>query len=230
MTKKFTVCACASRNFIEKSKIIKIIIAAQKAGIEVNVVEDLCELCQNKAEAVHKVAKTTIVACHNRAVRSIMEYVGENDVQCVDMRGATLEEVCNQLGIDSIVNDEEKESEWEKVWQSFVVKDGCDAWYPTLEKDKCIECGKCFDFCPFGVYEMVEKKVTVVNPAKCKNNCPSCARMCPVGAIIFPKYDKSPINGGESIEETTALTDRAFGVALREKLEERKRQMRMLKK
>ena len=39
--------------------------------------------------------------------------------------------------------------------------------------------------------------VQVAQPHKCKTGCPACARVCPYAAIIFPKYDKSPINGDE---------------------------------
>jgi ferredoxin len=84
---------------------------------------------------------------------------------------------------------------------------GNDAWYPVIDKDRCSECGKCFDFCPFGVYEMVDDRVRVYHPSKCKNNCPACARNCPSEAIIFPKYEYSPINGGTSHEEQAIRVD-----------------------
>ena len=46
--------------------------AAKKAGMEVKLVSDLCELCENKAETVHEIANTTLVACHPRAVKSLL--------------------------------------------------------------------------------------------------------------------------------------------------------------
>jgi len=69
-------------------------------------------------------------------------------------------------------------------------------WYPVLDRQVCVDCGKCFDFCLFGVYSQDDGVVTVRNPRNCKNNCPACARVCPVNAVIFPKFGRAPINGG----------------------------------
>ena len=78
---------------------------------------------------------------------------------------------------------------------SFPVKIGVDAWYPTLDKERCTDCGKCHDFCLFGVYTIEDGVVTVKQPQNCKNNCrlvPGCAR---IKRLYFPN-EKSPINGG----------------------------------
>lgn len=201
--------------------------------MEVEIVEDLCELCQRKDAKVHDLARATIVACHRRAVQHQLRYAGVQATSCVDLRGGSVDEAFSALGISSATlqaaDFERVKSECLVQLRTFNPKQGTDAWNPVIDKDRCTECGKCHDFCPFGVYEKIEGKVTVVHPTHCKNNCPACARMCPVGAIIFPKYDKSPINGGEAIEETTAMTDKAFGIALREKLEARRREMTMLR-
>lgn len=74
---------------------------------------------------------------------------------------------------------------------------GRRAWYPVLDRDRCTACGQCAGFCLFGVYEISEGgDVIVSNPAGCKDNCPACARVCPAGAVIFPKFPSPPINGG----------------------------------
>ena len=30
-------------------------------------------------------------------------------------------------------------------------------WYPTIDYEKCISCGKCVDYCTLGTYEFEEK-------------------------------------------------------------------------
>lgn len=218
---KITICACASRTFM-KNKVTRLAAMLKKAGHEVELISDLCELCEDKDERVHGIAKTAIVACHERAVRSLMAFCGEDACECYDLRGQSVEDVLAAFGIDS--DGEADASEWEERIASFPSKAGADAWYPTLDKELCAECGKCFQFCPFGVYEMVDDRVRVVHPQNCKNNCPACARSCPAGAIIFPKYDKSPINGGVEVQEKAVMLDvkAAYAEGLREKLANRK--------
>lgn len=221
---KITICACASRTFIDKEKVALLAAAAKQAGIDVEIVSDLCELCETKEERVHEIAQSTIVACHARAVKSLMAFVGEPDYQSIDLRSQSLEEVLKALGIDGTTGNAEA-TEWAKEQiASFPSKLGEDAWYPTLDKDACAECGKCFEFCPFGVYEMVNDRVTVVHPQHCKNNCPACARQCPTSAIIFPKYDRSPINGGKEMQERAVRLNskELYGEVLRKRLIERK--------
>ncbi len=63
-------------------------------------------------------------------------------------------------------------------------------WYPTINYDKCIGCGKCIDYCKLGTYEFEEKdgkKRTVVkNPYNCVVLCTGCDSVCPAGAISHP--------------------------------------------
>ena len=219
---KITICACASRTFIDKEKVTQLAAAAKHAGMDVEIVSDLCELCETKIEKVHEIAQTTIVACHTRAVKSLMAFVSEPHCQSIDLRCLSLEDVLQALGIAAAPAD--AADEWKEQIATFPSKLGEDAWYPTLDKDACAECGKCLEFCPFGVYEMVNDRVTVVHPQHCKNNCPACARQCPTSAIIFPKYDRSPINGGEEMQEHAVRLDskELYGEVLRKKLIERK--------
>lgn len=70
-------------------------------------------------------------------------------------------------------------------------------WFPVIDAEKCTHCGKCLSFCLFGVFKRSpEGKISVGRPGKCKTNCPACGRVCPAGAIVFPKYAQAPINGG----------------------------------
>ena len=63
-------------------------------------------------------------------------------------------------------------------------------WYPTIDYEKCANCGKCVDYCKLGVYEFEEKegkKISVVkNSTNCVVLCTGCDGICPVGAIKHP--------------------------------------------
>lgn len=63
-------------------------------------------------------------------------------------------------------------------------------WGPTIDYNKCTNCGNCADYCTLGVYESEEKdgkKMSVAkNPNNCVVFCTGCEEQCPVGAIKFP--------------------------------------------
>ncbi|MHB9025565.1 MAG: hypothetical protein ACYC7E_15580 [Armatimonadota bacterium] len=69
-------------------------------------------------------------------------------------------------------------------------------WYPVVDEEKCEHCGHCLQFCLFGVYTKDGDRVVVTNPDNCKLGCPACSRICPQGAIIFPRYANSPAIAG----------------------------------
>ncbi len=61
-------------------------------------------------------------------------------------------------------------------------------WYPSVYPGDCNGCKKCFEFCPYGVYEWDAENAVpiVVNPFNCRVGCSMCALRCPCTCIHFP--------------------------------------------
>ena len=61
-------------------------------------------------------------------------------------------------------------------------------WFPTVDENKCIQCGLCYVTCGRMVFEMDEERRTsvVVEPYRCMVGCTTCGNICPSGAISFP--------------------------------------------
>ncbi|MGQ4891440.1 MAG: 4Fe-4S dicluster domain-containing protein [Candidatus Njordarchaeia archaeon] len=62
-------------------------------------------------------------------------------------------------------------------------------WYPMIDPGQCIGCGLCAAVCGRGVYkyDFEAQRPIVVYPYNCLVGCQTCANLCPVGAIEFPK-------------------------------------------
>lgn len=222
--KTMTLCACVSRNFIDKERIARLAAKASLNGWEVRIEPDLCELAADRGDEMKSIAEGVIVGCHERALKSIVESTGMTPGKLLNARENDAETLLNEIGILS-PEESVKLEEYRSIIADMPGKYGEDAWYPVLDKDVCAECSKCLDYCPFGVYEMVDDRVRVMHPHNCKNNCPACARLCPANAVIFPKYSQSPINGGEAEEdEATQLDTKAlYAKAFKERLEARRK-------
>ena len=67
-------------------------------------------------------------------------------------------------------------------------------WFPTIDRKKCVLCGKCADFCHMRAFKFEEKegiKRTVVNPNSCVVFCRGCEDICTAGAITHPSEKKT---------------------------------------
>ena len=58
-------------------------------------------------------------------------------------------------------------------------------WFPMIDPERCDNCLKCLEFCPYDVYEAPEGKLEVARPLNCLVGCSNCKRVCPRKAIFF---------------------------------------------
>ncbi len=183
--------------------------------------------------------RLTVIACHPRAVRWLLARSGApfdlERVQFLDMRTATAEAILAEVA--SAPGDTDRPPHRH-------VPDAADAgtdgfwrpWFPVIDYARCTNCRQCLEFCLFGVYETAaDGRVTVTRPNHCKNNCPSCARLCPQMAIMFPKIEEeSPVSGTrddatQAVGKVCLTQEQLFGGNALDKLRARQQRPRLLK-
>ena len=230
------ICACASRSFISKVQVAELVATLQQAGYNVTIEADLCETAETDSARMRElVTGNIIMGCYTRALRALADRADCSAAKNINIRGRKVEQILNDLNLDDAMPHDE---EWQALRDAalaeinaFAVKVATDAWYPVLDYERCVNCGKCHDFCLFGVYSIEDGKVKVAQPQNCKNNCPACSRVCPAEAVIFPKYERSPINGGSASEEGVIMLDMdtMYADALRARLEQRRASVMLFK-
>jgi len=68
-----------------------------------------------------------------------------------------------------------------------------DVSYPKLYLDRCTDCKRCTEECPFGTYDENEKGTPIVNPARCRR-CGICLGACPERVISFDDYSVNAVS------------------------------------
>lgn len=198
------VCRCAEGKILPSDSVAGICDRLASDGRQFSVVSDLCKLAAKKDPLLAELASAgglTVVACFPRVVRWLFHSAGATlgpDVKLLNLRTGRTDQIEAELARSSSAGGEDDPSP--AVSFSSTMSDNYDrewiAWFPVVDYDRCRNCKQCMNFCLFGVYNLDDAgKICVANPRGCKTNCPACARMCPHGAIMFPKFGQPPING-----------------------------------
>lgn len=236
--KKATLCACKTKHWIPAARLAEAAYSLKSDGYDVKVVDNLCRTAMEVPDELKDIAQTLVIACHHRAVTNLFRWRGVEAERVANLRSLPTQEALKdavpEINWQTLVETVKANSDGLTATAETTPSAGTinEGWFPVIDKQQCVNCGRCMDFCLFGVYSKVGNQIVVAQPDKCKNNCPACARMCPERAIIFPKYDKSPINGGLEEEETFSAEsmEAIYNERLRYKLQERRQSVSLLKK
>ena len=68
-----------------------------------------------------------------------------------------------------------------------------DRSYPELFMDRCTDCKRCTEECPFGMYDETEKGTPLPNPNRCRR-CGICLGSCPERVISFADYSINSVS------------------------------------
>lgn len=178
----------------DKSEQIKLMLETLDADLF--QLDDFCGIALNRKDFIRaidqKYDQKIMVACYPRAIKNLL---AQNDLELSGLEVLNFREL-SVLEIESKLKNDFSLTEGKASETS--VESGLDvpAWYPVIDQPLCIDCGKCFKFCLFGVYTFGNKELKVVNPLACKNNCPACGRNCPTSAIIFPRLKEGGVLAG----------------------------------
>ena len=178
----------------EKSQQIKS--SLETLDADLYQLDDFCGIVLGRKDFIRaidqKYERKVMVACYPRAIKNLLV---QNDLELsglevLNFKELSVAEIASKLKTDFSIAEGNAKTD--------TVESGLDvpAWYPVIDQPLCIDCGKCFKFCLFGVYTFGDKKLKVVNPLACKNNCPACGRNCPTSAIIFPRLKENSVLAG----------------------------------
>lgn len=211
-------CRC-SAGIIPPEKLDRMASAVAESKAHVVELHDLCALSVDNADKlktlVNRFQNKVIVACYPRAVENMLLQSGVpvDNLKVLNFRRQSVDSVREEL----MALPAEESPLRESLRSSLSVP----AWFPVIEQKRCTSCGQCARFCLFGVYRFEEKKLHVENPLNCKNNCPACARSCPVSAIIFPRIKEDGVIAGAEPGEVRVDLSAPQGGPLLSRLQQR---------
>jgi quinone-modifying oxidoreductase subunit QmoB len=78
-----------------------------------------------------------------------------------------------------------------------------DQTYPELYMERCTDCKRCTEECPFGSYDEDEKGTPLPNPARCRR-CGICVGSCPERVIGFSDFS---INSVSAMIKSVSMPD-----------------------
>ncbi len=68
-----------------------------------------------------------------------------------------------------------------------------DTTWPELYMERCTDCKRCTEECPFGSYDETEKGTPLPNPARCRR-CGICVGSCPERVIGFSDFNINSVS------------------------------------
>ena len=75
MSDRLTICACRWRGLIPPERVADLAEQAQREGLEVEIIDDLCAVMQEGDEAtMNQIGEGKIAACHERAIKSLLAW------------------------------------------------------------------------------------------------------------------------------------------------------------
>jgi len=209
MNKKIVFCNCGGKNIgVERMNGLDFFV--QNTDAEVIKISDLCGLSVSDKDSIGEIFSPTdevlLIACYPRTINLILQNseIHPENKQLQLLNARELNDASLFKGIKSFCAEVTGEHSYIEIKSD----EEWPSWYPIIDKNRCTNCGQCANFCLFGVYEIKDDKVHVVNPSGCKNNCPACARICPQTAIIFPKYQQGGAIGGSDLIDEIAEQQR----------------------